>query len=96
MTKQTKQYKITILDNEYSLVSDESELYVQSTVNYVDSLMKEVLEKSRLADQTKVAVLAALQIASELLHLQEEQKANQQEYAVLIDKIEKQLTSFQG
>ena len=91
MTKQTKQYKITILDNEYSLVSDESEQHVRSTVEYVDSLMQEVLEKSRSADQTKVAVLAALQIASELLHLKEEKKRNQQEYAILIDKIEKQL-----
>lgn len=93
MIKQTKQYKITILDNEYSLVSDESEVHVQSTVQHVDSLMKEVLEKSRLQDQTKVAVLAALQIASELLHLQEEKKRDQQEYANLIDTIEKQLSS---
>jgi len=93
MTKQTKQYKITILDNEYSLVSDEPEEHVRSTVQYVDSLMKEVLEKSRLADQTKVAVLATLQIASELLHLQEEKKRNQQEYSILIDTIEKQLQS---
>jgi len=96
MTKQTKQYKITILDNEYSLVSDESEQHVRSTVEYVDSLMKVVQEKSRLADQTKVAVLAALQIASELLRLQEEKMRNQQEYSVLIDTIEKQLQSSQG
>lgn len=95
MINQTKQYKITILDNEYSLVSDEAELHVQGTVQYVDSLMKEVLEKSRLQDQTKVAVLAALQIASELLHLQEEKKQDQQEYAKLIDTIEKQLSSSQ-
>jgi cell division protein ZapA len=96
MTKQTKQYKITILDNEYSLVSDESEQHVHSTVEYVNLLMKVVQEKSRLADQTKVAVLAALQIASELLRLQEEKVHNQQEYSVLIDTIEKQLQSSRG
>jgi cell division protein ZapA (FtsZ GTPase activity inhibitor) len=55
-----------------------------------------VQEKSRLADQTKVAVLAALQIASELLRLQEEKMRNQQEYSVLIDTIEKQLQSSRG
>ena len=93
MTKQTKQYKITILDNDYSLVSDESEQHVRSTVEYVNSLMKEVLEKSRLTDQTKVAVLASLQIASELLHLQEEKMHTQKESLVLIDIIEKQLHS---
>lgn len=95
MIKQTKQYKITILDNEYSLVSDESEVHVQETVLKVNSLMKGILEKSRLADQTKVAVLAALQIASELFHLQEELKQSEQVCQVLVDKIERQLPQIQ-
>lgn len=91
MTKQTKQYKINILEKEYSLLSDESEEHVHSTVEYVNSLMKEVLEKSRLADQTKVAVFVSLTIASELLRLKEEKKHTQHEYSRLIDMIEKQL-----
>lgn len=91
MIMQTKQYKITILDNEYSLMSDESEVHVQGTVQKVDALMKEIREKSRLTDQTKVAVLAALQIASELLHLQQEQISSQQSCELLIEKIEKHL-----
>ncbi len=91
MMKQTKQYKITILDHEYSLVSDEPEAHIQKTVQKVDLLMKEVLEKSRLADQTKAAILAALQIASELLHIQGERERDMDHCQSLIEKIEKQL-----
>jgi cell division protein ZapA (FtsZ GTPase activity inhibitor) len=70
MKREAKSYKVSILGEQYSLVSDEPEGHVMQSALMVDSLLREIAEKSGSADTKKVAVLAALQLASRLVYAQ--------------------------
>ena len=50
---------------------DKDPQYVERVAQYVDSLMREISETSRIVDTRRVAILAALYIADELLRLKE-------------------------
>ena len=69
---EAKSYKVCILDDQYSLLSDESEDRVQSLANRVDMVMREISIKAQGASQKKIAVLTALQFASQLKALEEQ------------------------
>jgi cell division protein ZapA (FtsZ GTPase activity inhibitor) len=64
MNKQT--VHVTIFDESYSLLTDESSDHLQKAALLVNSLMKETVQAG-FKDMQKVAVLAALQLASDLL-----------------------------
>ncbi len=77
MNSQLKKYKAHILGDTYSIVSDEKESFILESVQSVDSVMREISEKMPAMDKQKVAVLAALKIASgkiQLEHFIEEEK----------------------
>ena len=77
MNNQLKKYKAHILGDTYSIVSDEKESFILESVQSVDSVMREISEKMPAMDKQKVAVLAALKIASgkiQLEHFIEEEK----------------------
>ena len=77
MNSQLKKYKAHILVDTYSIVSDEKESFILESVQSVDSVMREISEKMPALDKQKVAVLAALKIASgkiQLEHFIEEEK----------------------
>ena len=77
MNSQLKKYKAHILGDTYSIVSDEKESFILESVQSVDSVMREISEKMPALDKQKVAVLAALKIASgkiQLEHFIEEEK----------------------
>lgn len=70
-----KKYVLTILDEQYSIVSDESETLVLKAAAKVDSLMREVVEKAPSLDKRKVAILAALRISIENERSQQNSKS---------------------
>ena len=77
MNSQLKKYKAHILGDTYSIVSDEKESFILESVQSVDAVMREISEKMPTMDKQKVAVLAALKIASgkiQLEHFIEEEK----------------------
>lgn len=61
-----KKLNVAILGKSYSITTDEKESDVYAAVEMVDSLMKTIADKANLQDYSKVAVLAALQLASDL------------------------------
>ena len=69
---EAKSYKVCILDDQYALISDESEDRVQNLAKCVDKMMREIADKAQGASHKKIAVLAALQFASKLLALEEQ------------------------
>lgn len=69
---ETKSYKISILDDQYALLSDESEDRVQHLAKHVDKVMREIADKAHGATPKKIAVLAALQFASKMFALEEQ------------------------
>ncbi len=64
-----KPIKVQIFGNEYSLKSDASEDHVLRVAAYVDEKLRRLSEKTHVNSETKIAVLAALNIADELFRL---------------------------
>ena len=63
----TKSYKVVIGGEEYNLVSDEGEARIALSAQVVDGAIQALSAQAPKLDKRKIAVLAALQIASELL-----------------------------
>jgi cell division protein ZapA len=57
---------VNIYGHEYTLKGEADSEYVQKVSRFVDRKMKEVAENSTIASTTKVAILAAINIADEL------------------------------
>jgi cell division protein ZapA len=59
--------EIEIFDQKYRIrvKGEEDEKYISHLTSYLDQKMREVAVKSKSADSTKIAVLAALNIADE-------------------------------
>ncbi len=66
----TKKYKVTIFGESYVLVSDEPEGRLSRSTALVDALMQDIAQQSGITDVKKLAVLAALQVASTLARLE--------------------------
>ncbi len=66
MTNEKKRYKVTIFGQEYTLISSEHDEYLLEAARLVDTAMKEIAGKAVAVDPNKVAVMAALHMASSL------------------------------
>jgi cell division protein ZapA len=62
---------VTIFGKEYSLVSEVDPDYIRKAAAYLDSKMREVSENYPNIPESRVAVLAALNIADELFRSRE-------------------------
>ncbi len=95
MIARPKTYKVSILNEMYSFVCDDSEEHLTHVASLVDSLMKEIAKSASLVDEKRIAVLAALRLGSQLVHLESElTKKHQDENQRLIDLIDRQLSSL--
>lgn len=65
--------KVTIFGTEYALKADSSYEYIQETAAYIDKTMKEIAARLPGQADTRVAVLAALNIAEELFQARRQQ-----------------------
>jgi cell division protein ZapA len=89
MKTNTETYKVLINGDELHLVSDESQAHVLKAAERVDAIMQELSAHASRIDKRRVAILAALQLASELLHAQEDLAHRQKKedaLAALIDR----------
>lgn len=66
MDDKKRAVSVNILGEEYPLKADADRAYIVQVAKYVDTKMKEVMEKVSAKAPVKVAVLAALNIADEL------------------------------
>ena len=69
-----QQLKIKILDNEYTLKSDEDVEQVYRIAEYVNDKLKEVKENTEGLSDNKTAILVALNIASDYFQLKKERE----------------------
>jgi len=84
-----KKIKIEIFDDQYSLISDEKEENLLFAAKLIDTHMREIAEKSSLKDEKKIAVLAALRVASKLVNVEyslQDYERKQKELTNIIDK----------
>ena len=71
MSKKT--LEVIIVGEPYTLVTDESEEHILHAAQITDSTIRNI-ERAGINDQKRVVVLAALQIASQFLKMEREQK----------------------
>lgn len=91
MMPKSRTFKVSIFNDTYSLISDEPEERVLAAVAMVDTLMKELAEKAGSVDPKRLAVLACLKTASQLL----EQKVSQEDACQrLIEQVDHELVLF--
>lgn len=64
---------VSIFGKEYSLLADVDPEYIKKTAQYLDAKMREVSENYPNITEARVAVLAALNIADELIKLRDSQ-----------------------
>lgn len=87
-----KSLKLRIFDKEYTVVSDESEERVIKTAELVDSLMREIVEHAKKLPEERIAVLAALRLASKLLTIESKIEQERQKQDALNRFLDRELT----
>ena len=65
-----KKYRAHIFGDTYAIISDDKEVLILEAGKIVDALMREIADASQTTDSKKIAVLAALKIATKALNLQ--------------------------
>ncbi len=93
MKTNTETYTVLIHEDEYQLVSDEAETHVLRAAEIVDELMKKMSAGAEVGNKRKVAVMAAIQLASELLHMQEDRVKREWQEKELILLVERSIAS---
>lgn len=89
MTNEFESFQISVFGEQYTLHSDEPAQQVVRAAALVDSLMKEIAAKHAGLKSDKIAVLAAIRIASSLLAREvENEHTIKQE---IVDLIEQEL-----
>ena len=74
MSSNKETVKVSIYGMEYSVKAGEDAEYVKSVAKYVDTVMLEIDKNMGSKSPLKVAVLAALNIADELMREKEDNK----------------------
>jgi len=85
--------KIQIYGKTYNLKSSSGEIKTEEVANYVDSKMRELAELRSKTPTLDLAILAALNIAQELMELQKQTDSQNQERE---DKIERLLLELEN
>jgi cell division protein ZapA len=73
--KETRTTTVKVFGVEYPISSPEDPAYTRRVADYVDKKMREIAQESRVLDQSKLAVLVAMDIADELLMLRRKRYA---------------------
>jgi cell division protein ZapA len=58
--------RVTILNDEYAIRSDESPEHTRAVAEYLDQAIRRVLDTGTVVETNRAAILAALQITGEL------------------------------
>lgn len=88
---EAKRYTVTIFGETYTVVSDESESHIIETAKMVDSSMHEIAHISGSVDTKKIAVFAALRIASMAAHATQQGKDTEKYVKQLCDTVDEHL-----
>ena len=73
MTDSNKRTTIVkIYESDYALKSDDDQAYVQGIAKHVDDTIRELSKNTAIKSQTKIAILAALNIADDLFQLKKD------------------------
>ena len=84
---------VNIYGEEYPITGVSDPAYISRIADYVDLRMKETAKNSRVAARDKVAILAAMSIASEFYENNESKEDIQKQFSSKIDNLISRLDS---
>lgn len=82
-----KKYKVKILDEPHTIVSDKPESEVMEIAAYVDDHIKQILKSMKNPKIEKAAMLAALNVTEELFELKNGAASEQAGFADTIQEL---------
>lgn len=85
-----KKYKVNLMNEPYTFISDEQEENFNLSVERVDSLMREISEKSGINDTKRIAILVALELSSKLNNFEKQIAFYNQKEIELIKSIDQE------
>ncbi|MDT8893401.1 cell division protein ZapA [Halomonas sp. I1] len=89
--------EITLLERQYVIACPpDEEDKLERAARYLDRAMQGIHAQGKVVDREKVAIMAALNIANELLETQDEQRAGEQSLSELSQRLEKALSDAPG
>ena len=65
--------RVTILDEEYAIRSDESPEHTRAVASYLEDAIRKVLDTGSVVETSRATILAALQITGELFEARQGQ-----------------------
>ncbi len=80
--ERVKTTRVEIFGSEYSIRADADADYVKTIAAYVDTKMNEIAQKQRLVSSTKVAILAAINIADEVFQERKKREKTEQDVSL--------------
>ncbi len=78
---------VTILGDEYLLHSDKSSDYTLRIADFVDRRMVETASEQNLADPTRVAIMAAMDIADQILRHRDRRKTERERATAALQRL---------
>ena len=84
---------VNIYGEEYPITGVSDPAYISRIADYVDLRMKETAKSSRTAARDKIAILAAMSIASEFYDINDSSVKIQEQYNSQIDSLIRRLDS---
>lgn len=79
--------RVRIVGEEYTLRSDAGEAHTRAVAAHVDRVISQVVASGTVVESHKAAILAALQIADELLRLRDADRARDARIRALSDEV---------
>ena len=93
--KGVQEIKVMIFGAEYVLSSQESETYTHKIAGFVDQKMGKIAQTEKMGDTARVALMAAFDIADQILRQQIQHRADQGRSAEAIGRLEQYLDGVQ-
>jgi cell division protein ZapA len=78
---------VKIFGEDYPITGTDDPAYISRVADYVDSKMREVARRARTEARDRVAILAALSIASELIERSDGLSSSEQEYESRLENL---------
>jgi cell division protein ZapA (FtsZ GTPase activity inhibitor) len=83
--------KVSIYGESYTLVTDETEEHLSFIARVVNDSMQNIAQKTGMTDTKKIAIMAAIQLASKLDSTHNALKSYERKSVHLIDHIDHEL-----
>lgn len=88
-----KSYDLTILNNKFTIKSDDDEKHVKKVADYVNKKMHSIVGANRAVSTMNVAMMAALNIADDFLKFKRKKKETASKW---IEKVQALINRVDG